>query len=128
MGTASIFDPPRRALLELQEDADRYPVPTEKMIEQLQVELEKTRLAHGIPSPLCGASGAQAMLLAVLRLAPRFDAQQESLVREGLEWLDALATPTRGPLSDRARRQEEVAGALARFLRAALGDPPKAAP
>lgn len=113
---ATLFDK-RRIILALPENADSEPLPTEHMAIRFLDRLP--------PLPEDLQQQCQQALLAALAIAPRLDSPEEKTVRDGIEWLDQLALPTKGNLTDRGRKMERMAAALARFARAALGDPEK---
>jgi hypothetical protein len=126
LAAMALFDPPKRAVLNLQQNADGYPVPDDRMREIMRAQI-RLHLVHDRPADSLRITPEQAeeILEVVLRAAPRLETNEESLVREGLDWLELLGTPTRGVLTERGRHQERMAAAVSRFIRLALGDPPR---
>lgn len=105
------FEPCRCVILKLKLDPDGRPIPTQAMVDAgLKVWWETEN------------AGMPECLTAALAVAPALKEEAFEDLLEARAWLTELGTPSPGNLTDRARRQERIAAAAARFLNKALDD------
>lgn len=112
-------------LVKLALGPDGLPLATPAMAEELLAQFQQAFAGdRRPPERILPPEQALIILQAVLGVAPRLKVERRELLEQAGAWMKKLAEPSgppgSGALSERARHQEAMAGAVSEFLTAAL--------